>query len=563
MPWRGPEFEGDAPTLGWTFLDWAYEYLVVPDGPLAGEQLVLTPDQALFFLDFYRLHPVTGKRVIRRAVLSRAKNSGKSPIMAAWAAFEALGPAVPNGWDADGEPVGAPWRSLGYKPKVQLAAVSEDQAGNTFDALLDMIRGGPLVDEPGVEAMQTFVNVPRGRIEPVTASSTSREGFRPVACVLDQTESWLQANGGIRLAATLRRNLAKTGGSSIETPNAFRPGQNSVAEYSHKAWVLQQEGKLRSSEAGILFDHREMPPETDIYDHDSLLEGLRYAYGCSADAPCALAERGEHAAHEPGWVDLERVIADFWDPSTDPSDGRMFFGNQITSASDAWVTSQEWLSCGPQRGDTPRVIDPREPIVLGFDGSRSRTRGKADATGLVAVTVKDGHVFDEPSWTWEQPDGVSDWEVPAAEVDATVRECFKRFHVVGFYADPARWESYVADWEAAFGSKLKVKASPKHPVSWWMTGQRGVIVAKAIAQLHTAIVNGEMSHNGSAALTRHVLNARRKIRGDQVHIGKEFADSVNKIDKAVAMVAAWQARMDAVAAGLAEVKVRRAPRRIY
>lgn len=563
MPWRGPEYEGEVPTLGWTFLEWCSEYLVVPDGPLAGEPLIMTADQAQFFLDFYALNPVTRQRIVRRAVLSRSKGAGKSPSMAAYAAFEAIGPAVPNGWDADGEPVGIPWRELGFKPKVQLLGVSEDQCANTWDPLLDMIRHGPLINEPGVEAMETFINVPRGRIETATSSATSREGFRPVAAAFDQTESYTQSNGGIRLVSAVRRNLTKTGGSSIETPNAFRPGQNSVAESSYKAWLLQQDGKLRSSEPGILFDHREMPPETDIYDHDSLLEGLRYAYGCSADAPCALAERGDHPAHEPGWVDLERVIADFWDPDTDPSDARMYFGNQITSASDAWVTSQEWLACGPQRGDVPRVIDSKEPIVLGFDGSRSRARGKADATGLVAVTVRDGHVFDEPSWTWEQPDGVPDWEVPAAEVDATVREAFKRYTVVGFYADPARWESYVADWEAAFGHKLKLKASPKHPISWWMTGQRGVIVAKAIAQLHTAIVNGEMSHNGSAALTRHVLNARRKIRGDQVHIGKEFADSVNKIDKAVAMVAAWQARMDAVAAGLAEVKVRRAPRRIY
>jgi hypothetical protein len=562
MPWRGPEFDGELPTLGFVFLDWCYDNLVVPDGPLAGEQFLMTPDQAQFWLNFYVLHPVSGRRVNRRAVLSRAKGYGKSPAMAAYAIFEALGPAVPAGWDAAGEPVGALWRDFGFKPKVQILGVSEDQTANTWDPLLDMIRNGPLADEPGVEALETFVNVPRGRIEAVTSSATSREGFRPVAAVFDQTEAWIQSNGGLRLAAAVRRNLTKTDGSSIETPNAFRPGQDSVAEASHKAWLLQQEGKLRN-ETGIYFDHREMPPDIDITDRDSLWNGLRYAYGCSADAPCALAERGDHPAHEPGWVNLDRVIADFWDPATDPSDARMYFGNQITSASDAWVSAQEWLACGPQRGDEPRVIDRREPIVLGFDGSRSRVRGKADATALMAVTVRDGYAFDEPSWTWEQPDGAPDWEVPAVEVDATVRECFKRFNVVGFYADPARWESYVADWESVFGAKLKVKASVRHPISWWMTGMRGVVVAKAIAQSHTAIINGEMAHNGSSALTRHVLNARVKIRGDQKHLGKEFPDSVNKIDKAVALVMAWQARTDAVAAGLAEVKKRQAPRRIY
>ena len=42
---------------------------------------------------------------------------------------------------------------------------------------------------------------------------------------MDQTESWKPSNGGVKLAATLRRNLAKVNGSSVETPNAFRPGE--------------------------------------------------------------------------------------------------------------------------------------------------------------------------------------------------------------------------------------------------------------------------------------------------------------------------------------------------
>ena len=220
MPWRGPECPGDAPSLGWVMLDWYEEWLVVPEGPLQGEPLVFTPEQAQFILDFYRLDPRSGRRVIRRGVLSRAKGWGKSPIVAAITLGEAIGPAVPDGWDADGEPVGRSWVSLGAKAKAQILGVSEDQTANTWDPLLDMVRNGPLVSEPGVEAMETFVNVPRGRVEFVTSSAVSREGFRPVFAVLDQTESWTLGNGGVKLAAAVRRNLTKTGGSSIETPNS-------------------------------------------------------------------------------------------------------------------------------------------------------------------------------------------------------------------------------------------------------------------------------------------------------------------------------------------------------
>ncbi len=555
--WRGPDYPGEFPTLGWLALDWLTEWLVVPDGSLAGESLVLTPEQAQFVLDFYRIDLATGKRIIRRGVLSRPKGWGKSPLLAGLTILEAIGPVVPDGWDADGEPVGRPWVSLGFKAKAQILGVSEDQTANTWDPLLDMIREGPLVNEPGVEAMETFVNVPRGRIEAATSSATSREGFRPIFAVFDQTESWVATNGGKKLAATVRRNLTKTGGSSVETPNSFRPGFDSVAEDSHKAWLLQRDGKLKNA-SGILFDHREAPADTDITDRESMLAGLRYAYGCSADAPCALTERGEHEAHDPGWAQLPRILADFWDPATDPADGRMYFLNQITSASDAWLTQPEWAACGPLRDTEPRVIDKREPITLGFDGSRSRTRGKTDATALVGCTI-DGHVWLIQAW--EHPDNVDEWQVPTTEVEAVVRETFDKFNVVGFYADPAKWESYVADWEARYGKRLKV-GPPSKPIQWWMTGGRTGLIAKALESFHTAVVEGEMSHNGSSVLTRHVLNARRKIRSGTVQIGKVHPDSEDKIDAAVAAVLAWQARVDAVAKGIGYKPTRAAPRRI-
>lgn len=576
MAWRGPDEPGEFPTLGWSALDWMAEWLVVPDGVLAGEPLLLTPEQAQFVLAFYRLDPRSCRRVVRRGVLSRAKGWGKSPIMAALSCFEAIGPAYPDGWDASGEPVGRSWESTGFKPLVEILGVSEDGTANTWTPLLDMIREGPLVDMPGVEALETFVNVPRGRIMARTSAALSREGFRPIFDVLDQTESWTVTNGGKRLAATVRRNLTKTGGTSIETPNSFRPGFDSVAEDSWRAWELQREGRLRIGE-GILFDHREAPPETEIDDRESMLAGLRWAYGCSADAPCALAEAGHHGKHPRGWADLSRVLADFWDPDTDPADGRMYFLNQITSASDAWVSQQEWLACGPRRDEPGRVVDGREPVVLGFDGSRARSSKitrtladgskrssrrpvKADATALVGCTVKDGHLFQVG--VWEEPDGATDWEVPVGEVVAEVRDAFTRWNVVGFYADPAKWESYVADWEAAYGKRLKAKASAKHPVEWWMTGGRSGLISKAVKSLHTAIVEGEVTHDGAATLTRHVLAARNKRRGDTVQIGKEHPDSPRKIDAAVAAVLAWQARNDALALGIGQQPRRQPARRI-
>lgn len=528
MPWRGPQYPGELPTLGYNVLDWIAEHLAAPDRS-EYEPLRLTREQAQFVLNFYAVDPGTGRRKYRRAVLSRPKGWGKSPLLAAIACVEALAPVVPDGWDVDGEPVGRPWSDI-RTPWVQLAAVSEDQTRNAWAPLLEMLREGPVVDEfPGLEPMETFVNLPTGRIEFVTSAATSREGNRPVFAVLDQTEEWKPANGGIKLAATIRRNLGKTGGSSIESPNAYRPGEGSVSESSAEYARKITEGRTRDS--GLLWDHREAPPDTDMADADSLRRGLAHVYGDSAEV---------HG----GWVDtVNRIPAEIWDPDTHPQDARLYYLNQITHASDAWLSQPEWAGCV----DIERVVADRDTITLGFDGSRSRTRGATDATALVGCRVSDGHVFE--LGVWEQPSGPAgeDWQVPVVEVEAAVHEAFRRWRVVGFFADPNKWESYVAGWEAKYHRQLVVKASQQHPIEWWMQPRKTV---RALEQFHSAVVDGEMTHDGSSALTRHVLNARRRTSRSGIQIEKDNPESSRKIDAAIAAVLAWQARLEALAKGV-------------
>ena len=47
-----------------------------------------------------------------------------------------------------------------------------------------------------------------------------------------------------------------------------------------------------------------------------------------------------------------------------------------------------------------------------------------------------------------------------------------------------------------------------------------------------------------------ILNSRREVRAGKLRIGKEHDYSERKVDAAVAAVLAWQARCDALAAGL-------------
>jgi hypothetical protein len=226
----------------------------------------------------------------------------------------------------------------------------------------------------------------------------------------------------------------------------------------------------------------------------------------------------------------------------------------------------------PPAGDT--VVAEGDTITLGFDGSSGRMKGKADATALIGCRVRDGHLFEiGDKSVWEPPrrkktrrereaSGDTDfWAPPIAEVDATVALAFRKYNVVGFYADPSGWTEIVAKWEARYGSRLRVKAAQRQPISAWPTGKHTAAIL-AVATLGQAIENGVSTHDGSAALTRHVSNARRR----QVRAGyllyKAYPESPDKIDAAYAAVMAWKARLDAVSAGLGARRKKRVIQRV-
>lgn len=569
MPWKPLDEHDTFPSLGWYALDWIYNNLTVYDGPTLGEPLSFTQEQANFVLRFYEVDPTfngpathSGERymrrgrLVRRALLSRPKGWGKSPLVAALCLLEALGDVVMDGWDANGQPVGRPWHDIGLKPLVQIVAVSEDQTANTWMPCIDMARNSPVFENYEIEPMETFINVPRGRIEAVTSAGLSREGFRPVFTAMDQTESWTQSNGGWRLARTIRRNTMKTGGSTVETPNAFEPGEESIAEQSWFAHQTQLKGKNRSRKRDLLLDHREADPMTDIYDEASLRRGLIEAYGDSA------AENG-------GWVNIDNVIDEFWDENTDVQEARRYFLNQITHASDSFLSAVELQSCVE-----PKPVDLGTPIVLGFDGSMGRAKGKADATALIAVRLSDGYAWQvlirEPPNNAKE---AREWTAPVFEFDMAVQQCFRDFKVVGFYADPSGWEAHVSRWEEQYGRKLRVKAGGEgnHPIMAWPRGKNTSVVPYvkrlkasilASGQARSAALSahagdktalrgvGEFTYDGGHEFTQHLLNARMRKHTSGYLLAKDFPESPRKIDAAYALTLAWKARLDAVAKGL-------------
>lgn len=539
MPFK-PSVPGEIPTLGYIAIDWMATYLAAPDRT-DYEPFLPYIEQEDFILRWYALHP-NGKRRFHRGVLGRPRGWGKSPLLAALACVEALAPVYFDGWDANGQPVGKPWSEV-RTPWVQIAAVSDDQTRNTWGPVLEMLGPeAPVHEDYRISPMETFVALPnRGRIEAITSSARTVKGARAHFSVLDQTEEWVPSNGGPHLARTMRTNAAKVGGTTLESPNAYTPGEDSVAEGSAEYWDDIKRGRAKND--GLYYDHREAPAGTDLDDYDSLVAGLRVSYGDSSGHPggCVIHD----PPCDPGHVDLDRLIATIWDTTQEEADSRTDFLNQITQAADAWVTYPQVANCY----NPDAILHPKDEIVLGFDGSRGRGKGKADATALIGVRVSDG--FSWECGVWEPGLKEKDWKPPHIEIDQCVSDWFDRARVIGFYADPSGWQEYISKWEAQYRKRLKVLATAKYPIAVWPRGKTSMVV-EAVEHARVAIVTGEMSHDGSPGLVKHLLHARKREtpRGDLIY--KSYPMSPDKIDAAYAWIMAWKARTDALSKGFGQ-----------
>ena len=527
MPWRGPTEERPFPSLGEQIVDWIEEFLVHGPGDVVGEPIDLDDEFYAFIIRAYRINPETGRRLYRRAFLSRAKGRAKSELAGMLVCAEALGPVRFGGWNADGEPVGRPVKS----PFIRCLATEEGQSGNTYDNVAVMMEH--LTNEhgdefPGIDFGRTAQSSSRiilhhqfGEITPSTASSAAKDGGKETFAVFDETHLYTLPELR-RMHEVVRRNLRKRRAAEpwgLETSTMYEKGQESVAEKTHAYHQAIVEGRIRDSEAaGLLFDHRQAPDGTDLTDREELIEGLRAAYGPAAE-----------------WMDLDGIVAEIWDPQSDPADSRRYWLNQPTVAEDQLVSPEEWSLC-----ESESCLQDGDEITLGFDGGKTD-----DATALVAQRVSDRLV--QPIGIWERPTGAAGrtWQIDQRIVSDMVDNTFARFKVVGFYADVALWESRIEQWEKDHGVDLLVKASSKSSVAWDMRGRQQVLTAATEAVV-TSIRQADLRHTKHPILTRHVLNARRRPNRYGVSFGKDSRESPNKVDGFAAMQLADMARRDLV-----------------
>jgi hypothetical protein len=462
VPWRGPAEPGEFPTLGYQVGEWIEAEVVIPDGYRRGEPYLLTDEMWRFLLWFYRLDPESrtpyDALVHFGGQLRRSQKWGKDPFGAAIILAEAMGPARFDGWDAHGEPVGAPYPT----PYIPCLGVSEEQTDNTYKPLVAMIREGPLIDRPGMDAGDTRVELPGGgTIEPVTSSPKSRLGQRMTFATLTETHLWTPPTGR-KLAAAVKRNIAGMDGRWLELTNAWDPSEDSEAQAT-------AEGK----EPGVHVDTVTPQRVDDLTNDDALRAELLRQYGDSA------RQRG-------GWVNVERIMLEVRSPRVTEADARRFFLNEVVMGEHDFVDPTIWDSLA----ETGAPLAPKQRIALGFDGSRSD-----DATALVAYRLTDRRLFELGIWKRSRTDP-PEWRVPRDEVDARVTAAFEAYDVRMLWGDPYKWESYFDVWAGRWPKRVYEEPTNSE--------KRFDADIRLFLQ---GIKDGSLSHDGSELLTRHIKNA--------------------------------------------------------
>ncbi len=374
-------------------------------------------------------------------------------------------------------------------PVVTLLASSWEQAGLLFGSARLMATGSPtLADLVDAQESRILLRGEPGQIHRVAAVAGSNEGQRPTVVIADEVHELLPGTKE-RAHVVLSNGLRKrrwTREVNISTAGVL--GQDSICE---RLYALGRAG----SDPGLLMRWWGADPDLDLSDFDQRVLAARQANPAS-------------------WIDHEAVARRY--DEIPAHEWTRYFANRFTSAADAWLPAGAWERCSEPRG----WPEAGEAVVLGFDGSYSR-----DSTALVGCTLE-GYVFVVA--VWERPAHDPGWKVPRHLVMDAIHAAMARWKVVELAYDPPGWHRECEELEGDYGESIVVE----FPTN---TRQR---MAEACNRFYTAVSLGDLSHDGSPLLARHLSNCSIKASPYGTLVTKVDKDSDAKIDAAVAAIVA-------------------------
>jgi len=469
------------------FARWCELALVHGRDQFAGQSFVLEAWERAFLTD--ALEEEAGMPVWSSVALIVARKNGKTSLLAAWSLYRLI-------------------FGVG-QPEILLAAASDRQAGRLFEAVVGYIRRNPLLVKL-VHLREYIGEVSRvdggGKILRMASDPSTLFGYDPSDVVIDELHAWTKPS--LRQAWT----ALTTGGGGRKTTRVFSISTAGDAQ------------ARADSILGRLLDGNEQHGELEhrpglTISRNPGARTLVWSYSAPTLDPRNVAAM--KLANPASWITVDYLRRQAENPELSDADVLQLHGCVWAVGESSWLDPAAWAARKAVRG-----LEEDETIVLGFDGSYRR-----DATALVACTL-DGHLV--PLAIWERPERApDDWKIPRAEVDAVLAEAMERYQVVELAADPPGWHAEIDGWRDTYGEI----------VLEFSTNQRQRMAA-ACDGFRAGVLEDGLTHNGDAALARHVGNCRTKETPSGMVVVKSGEE--RKIDAAVAAViaydrAAWHA----------------------
>lgn len=383
-PRKGP----DLPTYGPLAAAWMEANLVHGEGDLFGQPFRCTDDQRRFLDRLLRYDPKSGRLIVRRALLGRAKGWGKTEFIAALVLFFLAGPLAPTA------------------PNIPIAAASFEQADLLFGTAKVMATEGPL--KPYLESFDTeiLLRSAPGRAYRVAAAAGTNDGGRPTLFAADELHEWYGAKARVFLVIT--NSIAKRRDGLVL--------MISTAGSQDSDLLRTQYDYGRAVEAGEIDDPAFL---MDWAEADSSLN--------PHDGPGARAEMARQAnPHAEQFGTLE-FIERRWH-ETPEHEWRRYFANQWwTPPLDSWLPIGAWDALAV---DGCR-LDPALPVWVGVDMAL-----KHDSIAAVCIQPQPSGKLRAEAKIWF-PDGTT---IDVAAVENHLRGLHRRFPVKEISYDPAFFE---------------------------------------------------------------------------------------------------------------------------
>jgi phage terminase large subunit-like protein len=450
-----------------------------------GEPFILQEFQKDIIYDMYA-EAGDGSRLRRTYVLGLPRKNGKSQLGAALAVYHLVG----DKHDA--------------APHVYSAAKDRAQAKLVFDEAKRMINASPDLSEI-CETYRTEIRCTAngGIYRALSSDAGLQQGLNPSFVVFDELHTFKSPElyEALTLGAAARKSpltmVISTAGYDLESPlgKLYQIGRLTSGHYLNG---LRQTGENDNPSFGMTWWGPTVEDMQDAnFNHEDPLVWRRY---------------------NPFWGIMTNPVAEFESAmmTTHESAFIRFKLNGWTTSAAAFLPAGSWAALE----DPEAKIADREDVILGFDGA-----WKGDSTALVAVSLETFHM--EVIGHWEAPPNNPDWRTPADVVEAVVIAATKKYNVKEMVADPYRFEQSLFTLQEEYGV----------PILEFPTNVRGRMIP-ATGGFFQAVMDQEFTHDGNAALARHLANANLRDTPSGAYITKEYKSSRNHIDLAVAAIIA-------------------------